>query len=70
MTTPSPAGFTADDLPDLTGTRAVITGANSGISRRGWIPAARLKSGVLATAFATPGTFDATRAAWSISPNA
>ncbi len=31
MSTPSPAGFTADDLPDLTGTRAVITGANSGI---------------------------------------
>ena len=29
--TPSPAGFTADDLPDLTGTRAVVTGANSGI---------------------------------------
>ena len=28
---PSPAGFTADDLPDLTGTRAVVTGANSGI---------------------------------------
>ncbi len=28
---PSPAGFTASDLPDLTGTRAVVTGANSGI---------------------------------------
>ena len=28
---PSPADFTADDLPDLTGTRAVVTGANSGI---------------------------------------
>jgi len=31
MSTPSPAGFTADDLPDLDGTRAVVTGANSGI---------------------------------------
>jgi NAD(P)-dependent dehydrogenase (short-subunit alcohol dehydrogenase family) len=30
-TTPDLAGFTADDLPDLTGTRAVVTGANSGI---------------------------------------
>jgi len=29
--TPDLAGFTADDLPDLTGTRAVVTGANSGI---------------------------------------
>jgi hypothetical protein len=47
-----------------------VTGANSGTSRSGWIPAARLKSGVLATAFANPGTFDATRAARSISPNA
>jgi NAD(P)-dependent dehydrogenase (short-subunit alcohol dehydrogenase family) len=31
MSIPSPAGFTADALPDLTGTRAVVTGANSGI---------------------------------------
>ena len=30
-TTPDLAGFTAEDLPDLTGTRAVVTGANSGI---------------------------------------
>ncbi len=30
-TTPDLASFTADDLPDLTGTRAVVTGANSGI---------------------------------------
>jgi NAD(P)-dependent dehydrogenase (short-subunit alcohol dehydrogenase family) len=29
--TRSPAGFTAKDLPDLTGKRAVVTGANSGI---------------------------------------
>ena len=29
--TRSPAGFTAKDLPDLSGTRAVVTGANSGI---------------------------------------
>ncbi len=28
---PSLAGFTAKNLPDLTGTRAVVTGANSGI---------------------------------------
>jgi len=27
----SPAGFTAKDLPDLSGTRALVTGANSGI---------------------------------------
>ncbi|MDX6281809.1 MAG: hypothetical protein QOH03_2880, partial [Kribbellaceae bacterium] len=25
------AGFTAKDLPDLSGTRALVTGANSGI---------------------------------------
>jgi NAD(P)-dependent dehydrogenase (short-subunit alcohol dehydrogenase family) len=29
--THAPAGFTAKDLPDLTGTRALVTGANSGI---------------------------------------
>jgi NAD(P)-dependent dehydrogenase (short-subunit alcohol dehydrogenase family) len=29
--TRSPAGFTAQDLPDLTGKRIVVTGANSGI---------------------------------------
>jgi len=29
--TRSPAGFTAEDLPDLTGTRVLVTGANSGI---------------------------------------
>ncbi|MET0998790.1 MAG: oxidoreductase [Marmoricola sp.] len=29
--TRSPAGFTAKDLPDLTGTRVLVTGANSGI---------------------------------------
>lgn len=29
--THAPAGFTAKDLPDLTGTRAMVTGANSGI---------------------------------------
>ena len=37
MSTPGPtpdlAGFGPDDLPDLTGTRAVVTGANSGIGR-------------------------------------
>ncbi len=31
MTTPELAGFGPDDLPDLSGTRAVVTGANSGI---------------------------------------
>jgi NAD(P)-dependent dehydrogenase (short-subunit alcohol dehydrogenase family) len=31
MTAPSLAGFGPDDLPDLSGTRAVVTGANSGI---------------------------------------
>jgi NAD(P)-dependent dehydrogenase (short-subunit alcohol dehydrogenase family) len=29
--THAPAGFTPEDLPDLTGTRALLTGANSGI---------------------------------------
>src|SRR4051794_36429404 len=29
--TPELAGFKPQDLPDLTGTRAVVTGANSGI---------------------------------------
>ncbi len=31
MSTPELAGFTPADLPDLSGTRAVVTGANSGI---------------------------------------
>jgi NAD(P)-dependent dehydrogenase (short-subunit alcohol dehydrogenase family) len=31
MTSPSLPGFTPADLPDLSGTRAVVTGANSGI---------------------------------------
>ena len=31
MSTPALAGFGPDDLPDLTGKRAVVTGANSGI---------------------------------------
>jgi len=47
--------------------RSVI-GANSGSCRSGWTPAARFATG--ARKFATRGAFDATRAAWSISPNA
>ncbi len=33
MSTPDVAGFKPKHLPDLTGTRAVVTGANSGIGR-------------------------------------
>ena len=47
-----------------------VSGANSGTRRCGWIPAARLKSDVFVTALASPGTLEATRAAWSISPKA